>query len=325
MAVVEVEQLTRRFKELVAVDHISFGVKEGELFGLLGPNGAGKTTTINMLCTLLDPTEGEARVCGAHITRDRRKVRQCIEVLFQETALDEKLTARENLYFHALMYGIKGPECRKRISAVLELVQLTGRADTIVGDYSSGMKRRLGIARCFLRKPMVLFLDEPSLGLDAQSRRLVWEHIRLLKREEGTTVILTTHYMEEADALCERVAIMDKGVIKALDTPTDLKNALGGDVVTLAVETCGEVLAGLLRSEPWATNVTLEGNGLRLTTAKGNRQIPEILRMADAKGILIQSVDLHRPSMEDVFIHLTGKSLRDEGPSQAEKLRGRMH
>ena len=325
MAVIDVKHLTRRFKDLTAVNDVSFEVAAGELFGLLGPNGAGKTTTINMLCTLLDPTDGEARICGADIRRERRKVRQSIEILFQETALDEKLTARENLYFHALMYGIKGRECRARIDEVLALVQLTARADTIVADYSSGMKRRLGIARCFIRKPEVLFLDEPSLGLDAQSRRLVWDHIRLLKREEGTTVLLTTHYMEEADTLCERVAIMDRGAIKALDTPANLKNSLGGDIVTLAVEENSDELANLLRSEPWATNVKIEGDTVRLTTTSGNRQIPEIMRLADAKGFRIQSVDLHRPSMEDVFIHLTGKSLRDEGPSQAEKLRRRMH
>ena len=236
MDAIHVEGLTKTFNGFTAVDDLSFRVEAGELFGLLGPNGAGKTTTINMLSTLVKPTSGKAEVAGFDIAAERDAVRRAIGVVFQEPALDIKLTGRENLNFHAMMYGQGRAERKLRIDEVLKLVDLEDRAGSLVEDYSGGMKRRLEIARGLTHRPRVLFLDEPTLGLDAQTRRHIWEYIRKLNRENGVTIILTTHYMEEADYLCGRVAIMDHGKFVAMDTPARLKDILGGDVVSIEVE-----------------------------------------------------------------------------------------
>ena len=223
MSIIEVKNLTKKFNGFTAVDHISFNVEEGEIFGLLGPNGAGKTTTIKMLTTLLRPTEGKATVCGYDILKQRDEVRSSIGIVFQEPALDNRLTGRENLDFHARLYGLDKKTRHKRIEEVLEMVELKDKADVIVRDYSGGMQRRLEIARGLMHYPRVLFLDEPTLGLDAQTRRHIWEYILSLNQREKTTIILTTHYMEEADYLCQRMAIVDFGKIVALDTPANLK------------------------------------------------------------------------------------------------------
>ncbi len=236
MDAIHVENLTKAFNGFRAVDDLSFRVEAGELFGLLGPNGAGKTTTINMLSTLLKPTSGRAEVAGFDIASERDAVRRAIGVVFQEPALDVKLTGRENLDFHAMMYGKSRAERRRTIDEVLKLVDLEDRAGALVEEYSGGMKRRLEIARGLTHRPRVLFLDEPTLGLDAQTRRHIWEYIRKLNRESGVTIILTTHYMEEADFLCRRVAIMDHGKFVALGTPSGLKDVLGGDVVSIEVD-----------------------------------------------------------------------------------------
>ena len=230
---IKVENLTKKFGAFTAVDNISFTVKKGELFGLLGPNGAGKTTTINMLCTLLKSTAGKGIVAGFNISQDKDKVRKSIGIVFQEPALDSTLTGKENLEFHAMMYGMKKNERINRIKKVMELVELTDKANVLVQNYSGGMKRRLEIARGLIHQPKVLFLDEPTLGLDAQTRRHIWEYIKKLNKETNVSIILTTHYMEEADYLCERVAIIDFGKIVAIDSPKKLKDVLGGDVIEL--------------------------------------------------------------------------------------------
>ncbi len=312
MDAIQVENLTKKFNGFTAVDGISFAVPEGELFGLLGPNGAGKTTTINMLSTLLRPTSGRARVAGFDLATARDNVRKSIGIVFQEPALDGKLTGRENLEFHAMMYNLDRETRRTRIAEVLELVELTDKAKTLVEKYSGGMKRRLEIARGLIQRPKVLFLDEPTLGLDAQTRRHIWDYIRDLNRETGVSIILTTHYMEEADYLCGRIAIMDAGKFAALDAPAKLKDVLGGDVVSLEVEDKPEVLAAQAGRLTWVKRAKLHKNTLSLTMERGERRIPELVGLAQKAGLNVTSVTLHKPSLEDVFLYYTGKTIREE-------------
>ncbi len=310
-AAISVENLTRRFGDLTAVDNLSFTVESGELFALLGPNGAGKTTIINMLITLLPPTSGRALVAGFDVERDKDAVRRHIGIVFQEPALDKDLTGKENLDFHGMMYGIPGPERERRIAEVLELVELAERADVLVQNYSGGMKRRLEIARGLIHHPSVLFLDEPTLGLDAQTRRRIWEYIRRMNREEGVTIILTTHYMDEADYLAGRVAIIDRGKIVAMGTPHDLKDILGGDTITLEVGGDPAVFVSHLGTVPWVKGVKNTGGELVITAGMGERRVPELVSLAQAHGVTVASVVLRKPSLEDVFLHYTGKTIRE--------------
>ncbi|UCF50385.1 MAG: ATP-binding cassette domain-containing protein, partial [Thermoplasmatales archaeon] len=226
MDIIKTENLTKKFDKLKAVDDISFSVKEGEVFGFLGPNGAGKTTTIKMLTTLLNPTKGSADVAGFDIIKQRNDVRKKVGVVFQDPALDINLTGRENLDFHARVYGLDRETRKKRIEEVIKLVDLDEKMNIFVKNYSGGMKRRLEIARGLMHYPTVLFLDEPTLGLDAQTRRAIWNYIKNMNKEEGTTIFLTTHYMDEADYLCDRVGIIDHGKILITDTTTNLKNSI---------------------------------------------------------------------------------------------------
>ncbi|MDD1646517.1 MAG: ATP-binding cassette domain-containing protein [Methanomicrobiales archaeon] len=311
MDAITVTNLTKRFEDLVAVDGVSFSVPEGELFGLLGPNGAGKTTIINMLITLLPPTSGTAEVAGYDVARDRDQVRRHIGIVFQEPALDKDLTGYENLDFHAMMYGVPAEERKIRIREVLDLVELQDKADVLVQNYSGGMKRRLEIARGFIHHPKVLFLDEPTLGLDAQTRRKIWDYIRRMNKEEGITIILTTHYMEEADYLSDRVAIMDHGKFVAIDKPSTLKDTLGGDVITLEVAGENGELVRLLGAEPWVRRVTGHDSQVTLTVDMGERKVPEVIALAEGHGIHVTSVSLRKPSLEDVFLHFTGTTMRE--------------
>jgi len=321
MNAIVVDRLTKKFEDLTAVDAVSFTVEQGELFGLLGPNGAGKTTTINMLATLLRPTSGRAEVAGFDVANNRDSVRRSIGVVFQETALDGKLTGRENLEFHAMMYGLHKAERTRRIDAVLGLVDLADKARVLVEKYSGGMKRRLEIARGLIQQPKVLFLDEPTLGLDAQTRRHIWDYIRKLNREAGATIILTTHYMEEADYLCGRIAIMDHGRFVALDTPPRLKDVLGGDVVSLEIEGESEPLLAELSACEWIKKIVRHDGELHLTMDKGERRIPELVTMAQSLGLTVNSVHLRKPSLEDVFLHFTGRTIREQEANQSERNR----
>lgn len=318
---IQVENLTKKFNGFTAVDQISFTVKTGELFGLLGPNGAGKTTTINMLSTLLKATSGYGDVSGYDISRNKDNIRRSIGVVFQEPALDIKLTGKENLEFHAMMYGIEKEERKKRIKEVLELVELTEKEKVLVEKYSGGMKRRLEIARGLIHEPNVLFLDEPTLGLDAQTRRHIWDYIKRLNKEGGVTIILTTHYMEEADFLCDRIAIMDRGKFVAMDTPGRLKDILGGDVVFLEIEGNADALVNRINRLDWIKNMTKHDENLSLTMEKGERRIPELINVARENGVNVTCVHLRKPSLEDVFLHFTGKTIREEEASQAERNR----
>jgi len=318
-----VKNLTRKFGELVAVNNISFSVHQGELFGFLGPNGAGKTTTINILATLLRPSAGQAFVAGHEVTRSPHEVRRNIGVVFQEIALDSKLTGQENLEFHAMMYGLSKQKRRSRIYEVLSLVDLVEKKDMLVENYSGGMKRRLEIARGLVHSPRILFLDEPTLGLDAQTRRHIWEYIKRLNGEEKVTIILTTHYMEEADNLCHRVAIMDEGKFVALDTPKKLKDLLGGDVVTLELERFHPAVIQKYETLPWIKTIKDHNNSLLLTMEKAEKRIPELIRVAETNGNRVTSVSLHKPSLEDVFLYFTGRHIRDEEANSIERQRSK--
>ena len=328
MKAIQVKNLTKNFNGVVAVDNITFDVDTGELFGLLGPNGAGKTTTINMLSTLLKKTSGFGTVAGFDISKDKNDVRRSIGVVFQEPALDSKLTGRENLEFHSMMYGIGKEDRKARIKDVINLVDLAEKERVLVEKYSGGMKRRLEIARGLIHRPKVLFLDEPTLGLDAQTRRHIWDYIKKLNRETDVTIILTTHYMEEADFLCTRIAIMDQGKFVALDSPLKLKDILGGDVVTLEIEGRADELIVLMKSLEWIKTLTQHNGHISLTLEKGERRIPELIKLANQKNVHVTCVNLRKPSLEDVFLHYTGRTIRQEEASQTERnkatMRGRM-
>lgn len=317
---IETNGITKRYEEVKAVKNVSVQVKPGELFGLLGPNGAGKTTLISMLSTMTEPTSGSARVWGFDVARESSSVRQNIGVVFQDTTLDDRLTGRENLDLHGRLYGMDGIPRKKRIEEVLGLVELTDRADAIVKTYSGGMMRRLEIARGLMHHPHVLFLDEPTLGLDPQTRNHIWEYIKILNKEEGVTIVLTTHYMEEADHLCGRIAIIDNGEIVALDTPDALKDRLGGDIITLEIEDPDKI-AGLCELyKGCANSVSRKNNEVFITVRHGERQIPLILNTALNAGISILSVTLRKPTLDDVFLHHTGRAIRDKEVSELEQV-----
>jgi ABC-2 type transport system ATP-binding protein len=312
MDAINVSNLCKSFDGFTAVDHISFAVPAGELFGLLGPNGAGKTTTINMLATLLKPTSGEAWVGGCSVAADRDGVRRGIGIVFQEAALDNRLSGRENLQFHAMMYGVPRQERKVRIATVLELVELADKADILVEKYSGGMKRRLEIARGLIHRPKVLFLDEPTLGLDTQTRRHIWDYIKKLNRDSGVTIILTTHYMEEADYLCQRVAIMDGGKFAAIDSPAKLKDNLGGDVVSLEITGNIDPLLAQFKTLAWITSLKHHDDVVSLSLEHGERRIPELIQLAQRAGATVHCVHLRQPSLEDVFLNFTGHTIRDQ-------------
>jgi ABC-2 type transport system ATP-binding protein len=323
MYAIKVDDLTKTFNGNTAVDHISFTVDTGELFGLLGPNGAGKTTTINMLTTLLKPTSGYAEVVGHNVVQERDAVRNNIGIVFQETALDNRLTGNENLEFHSVMYGMSKRDRTDRINQVLDLVELRDKADMLVIKYSGGMKRRLEIARGLIHHPKVLFLDEPSLGLDTQTRRHIWDYIKKLNKE-NVTIIMTTHYMEEADFLCDRVAIIDHGKIVALDAPSNLKNSLGGDIISLEIkdQISDEFIADL-KGDEWFKGFDRHDGTLDLKVSNADKHVHKIFLAAEKTGLSIDSVNLRKPSLEDVFLRFTGKTLREREATQADRMRER--
>jgi ABC-2 type transport system ATP-binding protein len=287
------------------------------VFGFLGPNGAGKTTTISMLCTLLKPTAGTATVNGFDIITQKNEVRESIGLVFQDPSLDDRLTARENLEFHAVVYHVPRDVRRDRIKEVLDMVSLWDRADDRVETYSGGMKRRLEIARGLLHYPKVLFLDEPTIGLDPQTRNYIWEYIEELKRREGITIFLTTHYMEEAEH-CDRIAVIDLGKIIALDTTEVLKDNVGGDVIKLKTEDDDASREELVRRFPHLEMITDPECKLCFKMEKGEEFIPELIRDFGTK---IVSVSIHRPTLDDVFLQLTGKEIREEGGDELSNLR----
>jgi ABC-2 type transport system ATP-binding protein len=320
MASIEVVGLTKRFGPLTAVDNVSFEVEEGEVFGFLGPNGAGKTTTINILCTLLRPTAGSARVAGYDVASQRADVRQAIGLVFQDPSLDDRLTAYENMRFHAHLYNVPAHEHPRRIEETLRVVDLWDRRDGIVRTFSGGMRRRLEIARGMLHYPRVLFLDEPTIGLDPQTRENLWDYILSLQRRHEITIFMTTHYMEEAEH-CQRIAIIDQGKIVALDTPDALKRMVGADIVSISTED-NERAAREIR-ERYGLETKSEDSRIRMEVADGAEFIPKVVRDL---GVAVLSADLHRPTLDDVFLKLTGRAIRDAeaDPLTFMRLHGRL-
>jgi ABC-2 type transport system ATP-binding protein len=314
--IIKVVKLTKFFGEFAAVREVSFEVEKGEIFGILGPNGAGKTTLIKILSTLLKPSAGRALVAGYDVVREPQKVRKSIGIVFQEPTLDVELTARENLDFHGRIYGMDGRRREKRIAEVLELVGLSEKADILVKKFSGGMQRRLEIARGFMHFPKVLFLDEPTLGLDVQTRRNIWDYIERLRKDEDVTIILTTHYIEEAERLCDRVAIIDFGRIIALDTVDNLKGRIGKDTIEISVN--GEFESVLRKNK---LKVIETDGGLILSTTDGEKLIPELFSLAQKQGVEIQSVRLKKSSLEDVFVLLTGRKIREEPSRPLRRMR----
>jgi len=311
LEIVKTTDLTKKFRELKAVDGVSFSVKKGEIFGFLGPNGAGKTTTIKMLTTLLNPTEGTATIANFDIKKQRDEVRKNIGVVFQEPALDTELTGEENLEYHARMYGLEKDKRKSRIDDVLKLVDLEDKRKVIVKNYSGGMKRRLEIARGLMHYPTVLFLDEPTLGLDAQTRRAIWEYIKRMNKEEQTTIFLTTHYMDEAEYLCDRVGIIDHGKILVIDKISNLKNSVGKDVITLS-STNEDKLIKILEKEKWIEKIKKHDNFVTMGVEKGDEKIPIIIEIAQKNKIKIKSISVRKPTLDDVFLSYTGRTIRDQ-------------
>lgn len=305
-AVIEVRDLVKSYGDVEAVRGVTFSVREGEIFGFLGPNGAGKTTTIKMLCTLLDLTSGSATLGGFDIVSQPSDVRRAIGVIFQEPSLDDRLTARENLELHAVVYGIPRAERSKRLDEALSFVDLSDRADDIVRTFSGGMKRRLEIARGLVHRPRVLFLDEPTTGLDPQTRKRTWEVLRSLRERHGLTLFLTTHYMDEAEH-CDRIAIIDHGKIVTVGSPNDLKRQVGKDVVSVRTDE-PDTLARLLQ-EKHGLKPDRTDEGLCFRVDNGESFVVDVVREARVR---LTGIAVRRPTLDDVFLALTGRQIRDE-------------
>ena len=303
---IDVQRVSKKYAGLTVVDDVSFSVNQGELFGFVGPNGAGKTTTINILCTLAKPTGGIALVNGYDVVKDTSAIRRTIGVVFQETTLDSYLTAEQNLLFHAYAYGVPKDIMQTRMKNLLQLVDLWDRKNAKIQTFSGGMKRRLELVRGLIHHPKVLFLDEPTLGLDPQTRNYIWGYLDRIRREENVTIFMTTHYMDEADT-CDRIAVIDNGKIVAIDSPDTLKNKLGGDVVFLRTSDQSEALREL--SEQWSVGVEVEEDLIKFAVPNGEKFLPTFIR--EFKGQIL-SIGVRRPTLDDVFLSLTGKDIRDE-------------
>lgn len=316
---IETNELTRHFNGLVAVDRLSISVERGEVFGLLGPNGAGKTTTISMLCTILKPTSGRASVNGFDIVKQDTQVRKSIGIVFQDPSIDDRLTGRENLYMHANLYGVPPGEQKSRIDGVLKLVELEDRANDLLRTYSGGMRRRLEIARGLIHYPKVLFLDEPTIGLDPQTREHIWSYIEELRKAHDITMVLTTHYMEEADRLSDRIAIMDYGKIVASGTPSGLKETLEGDVITVKTKDADR-LSSMLAGTAGILRANVVNDRLEVTVRGGRALLPRIVETATKSGVFVESLSLREPNLEDVFLHYTGRAIRPEGGDELHGL-----
>ncbi|MEM3832214.1 MAG: ATP-binding cassette domain-containing protein [Thermoprotei archaeon] len=310
--IIKAINLTKVFGSLVAVDHINFEVKKGEIFGFLGPNGAGKTTTINMLTTVLKPTEGTAIINGFDVVKQPSKVRQSIGVVHQEYTADEDLTGLENMILMADLYGIPRDVGRKRAEELLKMVELTSAAHKKVENYSGGMRRRLEVAMGLINRPPVLFLDEPTLGLDVQTRAAIWSYITKLKEQYETTMFVTTHYLEEADTYCDRVAIIDKGKIIQIGTPRELKESIGGDVITIQITSDTTTALKIMNNIEGITEAKNIGETIRIKTKDGSSVAPKIIEMLNKNGINVTKISITEPTMDEVYMEYTGKSLREE-------------
>lgn len=305
MSIIKTLNLSKHYDKLTAVDNLNLEIKEGEVFGLLGPNGAGKTTMIHMLATLLKPTSGSATVNGFDIIKQPGDVRRSIGIVFQEPSSDDILTGQENLKLHAMMYGVPRKLADERIKEVLKIVDLTDRKDDLVKKYSGGMRRRLELGRGLLHHPKILFLDEPTLGLDPQSREHIWKYIQRIVKEKHITVILTTHYMEEADMLCDRIGIIDLGKIVILDSPDKLKKVIGGDIIRLSTD---KTKLNEVRKLEFVKNAEAENNVVTLKVQDASKNLQKILQVIGE----VESIEMHSPTLNDVFLHYTGREIRKQ-------------
>ena len=311
---VETKSLTKSFGNVIAVNDISFSVKTGEIFGFLGPNGAGKSTTMMILTTLLKPTSGQALISEFNVMSDAKKVRENIGYVQQETTVDEYLTGRENLLLQAKLNHIPKKEINKRIDDILELIELSDKQNESVVTYSGGMRKRLDIAGGLLHRPKVLFLDEPTVGLDIQTRRKIWEYIKKIHTEFNMTIFLSTHYMEEADRLCDRVGIIDGGKIQVIDSPENLKNAMGNEVISIILDEhkIHDSFLPKLKEIEFVKNITEDGAKLTLFVSNGTQVIPKIFQISSELDVKITTISLTRPTLDDVFLSYTGHEIRDD-------------
>ncbi len=316
MSIISVQNLCKSFNGFAAVKNVDFEVQEGEIFGFLGPNGAGKTTTIRMLCTLLNPTSGKALVCGFDVTKYQKDVRQNIGIIFQDPSLDDRLTADENLHFHCILYKVPRHVRKQRMEDALEIVGLSKWRHERVRIFSGGMKRRLEIARGLLHTPKVLFLDEPTLGLDPQTRKQIWDHIVSLRKKDGMTLFLTTHYMEEAEN-CDRIAVIDHGQIVACDTPPNLKKNIHGDILHVIPVYLNSMQTQI--EEQFHVPVHMEDDELLIEVENAGEFIP---KLAQKFGEQIKSITYRRVSLDDVFLKLTGRQIREEEAGSKDFMRG---
>jgi ABC-2 type transport system ATP-binding protein len=311
---IETKSLTKLFGNVIAVNDISFSVKTGEIFGFLGPNGAGKSTTMMILTTLLKPTSGQALISEFNVMENAKKVRENIGYVQQETTVDEYLTGRENLLLQARLNHIPKNQVNQRIDEILELIELSDKQNDTVVTYSGGMRKRLDIAGGLLHRPKVLFLDEPTVGLDIQTRRKIWEYIKKIHKEFDMTIFLSTHYMEEADNLCDRIGIIDGGKIQVIDSPENLKNAMGNEVISIIMETSAnrDSFLSKLKEIEFVKNINQNGEKLTLFVSNGTKVIPTIFQISSELEIKISTISLTRPTLDDVFLSYTGHEIRDD-------------
>ncbi len=311
---IETKSLTKSFGDVIAVNDISFSVEKGEIFGFLGPNGAGKSTTMMIFTTLLKPTSGQALISGFDVTTNAKQVRSNIGYVQQESTVDEYLTGRENLLLQAKLNHIPKNEISARIDEVLELIELVDKQDQDVVTYSGGMRKRLDIAGGLLHRPKVLFLDEPTVGLDIQTRRKIWEYIKKIHTEFNMTIFLTTHYMEEADKLCDKIGIMDDGKIQVIDTPENMKNAMGNEVISLTIEESAnrDSFLSEIKKIEFIKKINEDGPKLTLFASNGTTIIPSIFQISSELDITITSISLTQPTLDDVFISYTGHEIRSD-------------
>jgi len=310
--IIETQDIVKRYDDFTAVNGVNLKVPKNSVYGVLGPNGAGKTTLISMLCTILHPTSGWAKVNGYDVVKNPKQVRESIGIVFQSRALDDILTGREHLEMHASLYGVPKDVRESRITEILDLIALGKKADEFVKTYSGGMKRRLEIGRGLIHHPKVLFLDEPTLGLDPQTRESIWEYINELNKNQDVTVLMTTHYMEEADKLCDEVAIINQGKIITADSPKNLKRELKADTITIMVDK-PELFMEKVEKLEFVRDIFRIDSEIKIMVERGDYLVPEIVNFANQLEIFVNSVELEHPNLEDVFLKYTGRTIQGEG------------